>query len=339
MLIYPLGEPPRRGEVREVVPGVLWMRIGLPIRVNHINVYALDDGDSWTLVDTGMANDDARATWTELLGGPLAGKPVGRLIGTHMHRDHVGLAGWLVERSGAPLWMTALEYAGAVRESSPEAAVLDSRALAFYRAAGWDNEAVSCVRDRLANFADGVYPLPATCRRVVDGEAIRIGGNDWHAVVGRGHSPEHMSLLCPALEVLIAGDQVLPGISTNVSVQLRDADGNPLAHWLESLAKVREAAGDEVIVLPAHGQVFRGLHERIAALIAGYEGTLERLVPALERPQRACDLFPVMFRRPIRPDLVWLASGEALAHLSCLIGRGLVRRNTASDGTEWYVAV
>jgi glyoxylase-like metal-dependent hydrolase (beta-lactamase superfamily II) len=256
-----------------------------------------------------------------------------------MHRDHVGLAGWLVERSGAPLWMTALEYAGAVRESSPEAAVLDSRALAFYRAAGWDNEAVSCVRDRLANFADGVYPLPAACRRVVDGEAIRIGGNDWHAVVGRGHSPEHMSLLCPALEVLIAGDQVLPGISTNVSVQPHDADGNPLAHWFESLAKVREAAGDEVIVLPAHGQVFRGLHERIAALIAGYEGTLERLVPALERPQRACDLFPVMFRRPIRPDLVWLASGEALAHLSCLIGRGLVRRNTAPDGTEWYVAV
>lgn len=336
MLTFPVSEPPADGTLREVAPGVHWTRVPLTLGVDFINVYVLDTGDGWTIVDSGMMTPQASATWAKLTGGPLAGRPVRRVIATHMHRDHVGYAGWLAARYDCPLWMTALEYAGAQASIAPDARELGAAALAFHRAAGWDEAAIANYRERLAGFAEGVYPLPASYRRVVDDERLLLGPLEWRAIVGRGHSPEHLSLASHAAGLLITGDQVLPGISTNVSLIATAPDADPLADWLASLAKVRNAVSDDVLVLPAHNPPFRGLHERIDELIAGYERSMERLQVALDRPQTAVGLIPAVFRRAVPLEHLWLASGATLARLNCLIGRGLARRERDADGIDWY---
>jgi glyoxylase-like metal-dependent hydrolase (beta-lactamase superfamily II) len=198
----------------------------------------------------------------------------------------------------------------------------------FYRAAGWDEEALAHYQARFGSFGKAVYALPDSYRRIVDGEALAIGAELWRAVIGRGHSPEHLCLHCPELRVLISGDQVLPRITSNVSVFPTEPEANPLAEWLESLAAIRERVPDDVLVLPAHNEPFRGLHSRLAELIAGHEQRLLRVLEELTTAKRAIDLFAVLFRRRVGIEMLSMATGESIAHLNCLIGRGLATRET-----------
>jgi glyoxylase-like metal-dependent hydrolase (beta-lactamase superfamily II) len=208
----------------------------------------------------------------------------------------------------------------------------------FYRAAGWDEESLAQYRARFGGFGKAVYTLPDSYRRVSDGEELQIDGRTWRAVVGRGHSPEHLCLHCPELGVLISGDQVLPRISSNVSVFPTEPDANPLSDWLDSLAAIRARVPDEVLVLPSHNEPFRGLHARLAALIHGHEQRLGRVLAQLAEPRRAVDLFGVLFRRHAAADMLSMATGETLAHLNCLMQRGLARRELDAAGVAWYRA-
>jgi len=336
-LVYPFASTPPPGGTQVVAPSVRWLRMRLPMTgLDHINVWALADGDGWTLVDTGMLTADTAVDWTTALSGPLGQRRVQRLICTHMHPDHIGMAGWLTREHDCRLWTTRLEYVTCrmlVADTGREAPADGVR---FYRAAGWDDQALEHYKARFGGFGKAVYALPDSYRRIVDGEELAIDGRLWRAVVGRGHSPEHLCLHCPELKVLISGDQVLPRITSNVSVFPIEPEGNPLREWLESLAAIKGRVGDEVLVLPSHNEPFRGLHARLDTLIAGHEERLRRAHEELREPKRAVDLFSALFRRPVGPDMMIMATGESIAHLNCLIGRAQAARETDTAGIHWY---
>lgn len=337
-LNYPFPAAPEPGQILEVAPGVGWQRMPLPMALNHINLWSIADGDGWTLVDTGMHTPPTAATWEAILAGPLAARPVERVICTHMHPDHVGMAGWLTRRFDCPFWMTRLEYLTCrmlVADTGREAP-LD--ALRFYHAAGWSAADLEHYKARFGAFGKMVHALPDSYHRVVDGDEFPIGANRWRAVIGRGHSPEHLCLYCPELRVLISGDQVLPRISPNVSVFPTEPQADPLRDWLESLASLRAAVPDDVCVLPAHNEPFYGLHARIDQLIDGHERSLRRLLEALEEPKTATDVFSLLFRRPVTGSLLLMATGESVAHLNCLVGRGLATAEVDDGGIRRYRA-
>ena len=336
-ITYPFGSAPDPGQAAAVAPGVLWLRMPLPMAgLNHINLWALEDGAGWTLADTGMQTPETAAHWQSAFAGPLARRPVTRVICTHMHPDHIGMAGWLTRQHECRLWTTRLEYLTCrmlVADTGREAPADGVR---FYRAAGWDEDALGHYQARFGGFGKAVYTLPDSYRRVVDDEEVRIGGRIWRAVVGRGHSPEHLCLHSAELQVLISGDQVLPRITSNVSVFPTEPDANPLEEWLESLAAIKQRVPDDVLVLPSHNEPFRGLHARLDALIAGHEQRLARVHQLLANPRRAVDLFAVLFHRRIGVDMLSMATGESIAHLNCLIGRGLALREVDSSSIAWY---
>jgi len=336
-LTYPFAAAPDPGKTVTVAPGVLWLRMPLPMAgLNHINVWALEDGDGWTLTDTGMQTPDTAVHWQAAFAGPLARRGVVRVICTHMHPDHIGMAGWLTRHHECRLWTTRLEYLTCrvlVADTGREAPV---DALRFYRAAGWDDAALDHYKARFGGFGKAVYALPDSYRRVVDGEELTIARRLWRAVVGRGHSPEHLCLHCPELRVLISGDQVLPRITSNVSVFPTEPDADPLSEWLESLAAIRERVPDDVLVLPSHNEPFHGLHARLTALITGHEQRLTRVHEELTSPKRAIDLFGVLFYRRVGVDMLSMATGESIAHLNCLIRRQLAVREVDAAGVTWY---
>ena len=336
---YPI-ELPRRGESVEVAPGVRWIRLPLPFRLNHINVWAIDDGEGWTLVDTGLRNEETVAAWEHLTAqGPLA-RPLTRVIVTHMHPDHIGMAGWLTRRYGVRLWISRLEYLmcrALVSDTSREA---PADALRFYREAGWAPAAIESYQARFGNFGKHVYALPDSFHRLRDGDRVRIGDHDWEVVGGHGHSPEHCCLYCPELKLLISGDQVLPKISSNVSVHPTEPDANPMADWLESLDTLQARVPDDVLVLPAHNDCFHGLHVRLEHLRRGQHEALARLRELLAEPKRVVDVFPALFRREIADTdaaQLGLATGEALACLNWLLQRGDAVKEMR-DGVAWYRA-
>jgi glyoxylase-like metal-dependent hydrolase (beta-lactamase superfamily II) len=340
-LDYPFetGPAPGTGEAVDVAPGVKWFRMPLGGPLQFINVWAIEDGEGWCVVDTGMQTRDTSQAWRTAFKDALGGRPITRVIVTHLHPDHVGLAGWMTRKFNCRLWMTRLEYLQCrmlVADTGREA---PEDGINFYKAAGWDEDTIENYRTRFGGFGKAIYQLPDSYRRVDDGEEFDIGGRTWRIVTGNGHSPDHACLYCPEAKLLISGDQVLPRISSNVSVFPTEPDADPLSDWMTSCAKVKREVPDEVLVLPAHNDPFHGLHARLDHLINGHERSLDRLEAVLgKEPKRAIDVFGALFARPIGPELVGMATGESLAHINCLIERGKAVAQADADGVIWYRA-
>lgn len=333
---YPEVEVPPTGEgvATEIAPGVLWLRMPLGSGLASINVWALaDEGGSWSIVDTGLRSPATVEAWRSATAIALEGKSIGRVFVTHMHPDHSGMMGWLVRRFGARLWMTALEFLTLYMLAQDTTKAAPEEALQFYRSAGMDEQWLDGYNARFGEYGKMLYPLPVQFRAITDGERIRIGDHDWRCVVGRGHSPEHACFYSPALKLFIAGDQVLPTISSNVSVHPYEPDADPLTQWVTTLAQIRETVPDDVLVLPAHGRPFYGLHARIDKLIRGHEEGLVRLLAYLDEPRKAADVFGALFRNVgPDPEIQMMAIGEALAHLACLRTRGLAFNMIDEEG-------
>jgi len=340
-LSYPFDHAPEAGtgETVAVAPGLLWLRMPLAGSLKAINVWAIEDGAGWTIVDTGLRTHESAQGWRNAFASALAGKPVTRVICTHMHPDHVGLAGWILRKfPDARLWMTRLEYITCRMLTADTGREAPEDGVRFYKAAGWDDASIEAYRTRFGGFGRGLYPLPDSYHRLTDGDTVQIGAHAWRVVVGCGHSPEHACLYCPELKLLISGDQVLPRISSNVSVHPTEPDADPLTDWLTSLARVKAQVPDDVLVLPAHNEPFHGLHARIDHLIGGHERGLARLESRLAEPKRAVDVFGALFARHIGPDLLGMATGEALAHLNCLWRRGRAEPSLDAEGVTWWRA-
>ena len=332
---YPFAEPPAVRTTLEVAPGVRWVRMPLPFSLKWINLWLIEDGDGWTVVDTGIPNSETKSHWRTIFENELGGKPVKRVIVTHMHPDHIGLAGWMTHKWKCELWITRLEYiqcrmlvADTGREA-PQAGV------DFYRAAGWEQEDLDKYVERFGGFGKAVSQLPDSFRRLSDGQEISIGGRTWRIVTGCGHSPDHACLWQPDLNVFISGDQILPRISSNVSVFPTEPEADPLKDWLDSCRKLKATIPEDVLVLPSHNEPFYGAHKRLDGLIEGHETAMKRVLSRLDEPKRAIDLFTALFARAIEKDVLGMATGETIAHLNCLKGRGLVT-SVHADGTTLY---
>lgn len=339
-LIYPVKKPDL-GTAVELVPGVLWIRMPLPFKLDHVNLWAIREEGGWAVIDTGVWTEAAMAAWEGLFREVFEGLPVTRVICTHRHADHAGLAGWLVERFGCELWMPQMEY-HACQMAYQQGTNAPESEVEFYRNAGWNHSALDSFRANYGGISSMIHPLPEQFRQIRDGEKLRIGGHDWQIIVGHGHTAEHACLYCAELELFIAGDQVLPLISSNVSVTPREPGGNPLGDWLTSMARIRDKVSDSVLVLPSHNECFHGLHARIDDLLQSQLLLLHKLHDELGEPQRSVDIFKCLFGREIGMGdgiVLSLATGESKANLNCLMALGRVEKQQDAAGVEWYRAI
>ena len=335
-LTYPFGRrAPELGQVIDIAPGLAWARLPVPGSLKHVNIWLLDDGDDVAVVDTGLDIAPCREAWESLLSGALAGRQVSRVIVTHFHPDHIGLAGWLAARFAAPLLMTREEWLFARMLTSDVRDEPPPEAFAYWRAAGWEAERIEAeAKNGWGRFSSVVSPVPLSFVRIREGDMLRIGARSWRVFCGNGHSPEHACLVDETNGILIAGDQVLPRITSNISLSLSEPEGDPLGDWLASIDKLR-ILSDGLLVLPSHGEPFAGLHARLDALAHGHHDRLDALHQRLAEPHRAVDCFPVLFGRRIEDHSYGLATGEALAHLRYLEVQGRAVRDVR-DGVHWF---
>jgi len=327
-LEVPFTEYPAAGATIEVAPGVHWLSTPLPFRLRAINLWLLADGDGWTIVDCGYSRPEVREQWEQVWAATLGGRPVTRLIVTHYHPDHAGNSAWICERWNLRPWMTQAEWLTANLALRDRPGADPDARLAFFVANGLAGENLDLFRQRTTHYADGVR-LAASFRRIADGELLHIGGRPWRVIVGRGHSPEHASLHCAELGLFIAGDQLLPEITTNVSIWPDEPEADPLGQFLDSLRRFARELPPATLVLPSHRRPFRGVQARVAAIEEHHRERLDLLLAqAAHGPLSAGAMLPVLFRGALDGHQLGFAMGEALAHLNHLVHAGRLRRLT-----------
>lgn len=339
-LHYPFPESPTFGTTLEVAPGVHWLRMPLPMSLNHINLYLLQGNTGWTIVDTGIRGEETCNYWHDIFESALGGKPVTQIICTHMHPDHTGQAGFLSDRWHAPLLMSYSEYYQARVMVNMMRDGGNWQMSEYFQRAGISEDFLERMAEMRSDFAPEPedLPIPSSYIRLSDGEDILIGGNTWKVIVGNGHSPEHVCLYCRDLGVLISGDQILPVITSNVSVTPTEPFGNPMVGWLESHEKFKAALPDDVLVLPAHNEPFYGVKERLNELIDHHEDRMLILEENCIEPQIAVDLLPHLFKRKLEGHSMFMGLGECIAHLHCLMTRGRIERSLR-DNRYYYRSI
>ncbi len=342
-LHYPLGDDlAPMGGTLDVAPGVKWIRMTLPFALNHINLWLLrdeiDGRQGWSIVDCCIHRDEAKAQWESIFANELQGLPILRVIVTHMHPDHIGLAHWLCERWNVRLWISATDYQVARIGCMGPTGFGGDRAAAFFASHGLNSpEAVLQIKARTGYFPSLVPSVPPQYRRMMDGDILTIGGHAWRCISGYGHAPEHIALYCEQLNVLIGGDMMLPRISTNVSVFEQEPESNPLALFLSSIDKF-SSLPEDTLVLPSHGKPFTGLHTRIQQLHDHHRDRLAEVLDACTaRPCSAADILPVMFKRPMDMHQTTFAMGESIAHLHALWYQGKLQRTQDGDGVYRFI--
>jgi glyoxylase-like metal-dependent hydrolase (beta-lactamase superfamily II) len=315
-----------------VAEGILWLRLPLLGALDHVNAHALDDGASWTIVDTGLSSKRGKAIWQALLSGPLGGKPVGRLIVTHHHPDHLGLAGWF-QAQGAELVITRTAWLYARMLTLDEQATRSPESTLFLTRAGMGAEALAQkAAERPFNFCDVVDPMPLGFSRLEEGTILHAAGRRWQVRLGQGHAPDHATLWSLDDHLVLGGDQFLATITPNIGVYATEPDADPLSEWLTSCRRFQPLARPDQLILPGHKLPFTGLPLRLTQKIASHEAALARLLDHLSSPTRAVDCFSALYRRSLGPEDFGLALAETLAHLNCLHRQGQITRTLLSDG-------
>jgi glyoxylase-like metal-dependent hydrolase (beta-lactamase superfamily II) len=334
-LDYLVDRHPAAGTVTDIAAGVRWLTMPLPTSLNHINLWLLEDGDGVALIDTGIHSNTSKEVWHRVFAGPLAGRRITRLIITHAHPDHIGLAGWLTETLGIELWISETEWRNGVRFSRDAGPLLVESGLALFRRGGLGAEAGRWAESRTVTRIP-MSPVPDAYHRLEDGMELRIGERAWRVVVGRGHAPEHCCLWQPELDLFIAGDQVLPKITPNVSLWPGREDDDPLGSFIASTHKIEAIVPDTVLVLPSHNLPFHRLHARLRQLRQHHDDRMAEVIAACDRPKSASELVPILFQRKLDERQMAFAMGEALAHLQYGVTLGRLARGERADGAWLY---
>ena len=334
-LTYPRDLPPAPGTVSEIAPGVLWFRLALPFLLDHVNIYLIEDGDGWSLIDTGLGDAATERAWGQLLAGALRAHPINRIIVTHFHPDHVGSAGWLLKRFDVPLYMSATEYLLSLNMHLDPGALEAEHYRNFYRSHGLDEATTQNVVTKGHEYLRIVSGLPKTYRRLIAGDVLRLGGRQFEVLTGGGHSPEQVMLLCRDDKLFFAADQVLAKITPNVSVAAVDPAGDPLGIYLRSLRALKETVADDVLVLPGHQLPFTGLGARAGQLERHHLLRCEAITRACRAaPRSAAELIPYIFERALDAHQMGFAFSEVLAHVNYMLRRGELQAVTGADGVE-----
>ncbi|MDP2370088.1 MBL fold metallo-hydrolase [Rhodoferax sp.] len=347
-LHYPLGETlPESGGTLEVAPGVKWLRMGLPFALNHINLWLLRDEmdgptgrvQGWSVVDCCIDQPESRAQWEQVFERELDGLPILRVIVTHMHPDHIGLAHWLCERWNAPMWISATDFNAARMACQSTTGFGGEAAANFFASHGLtDPDSLAKVRARTGYYPSMVPKLPQRYHRMMDGQVITIGQRIWTCISGYGHAPEHIALHCDETRVLVSGDMMLPRISTNVSVYDLEPESDPLTLFLASIDKF-QTLPEDTLVLPSHGKPFTGLHERIQQLHDHHRDRLAEVMQfCQDTPRSAAEVLPVLFTRALDLHQTTFAMGETVAHLHALWFGGRLKRLIGEDGVYRFIA-
>ncbi|MDP3896215.1 MAG: MBL fold metallo-hydrolase [Mesorhizobium sp.] len=335
-LEFPYADAPPPGVVTEVAPGLLWARLPLPFRLNHVNVWLLEEDDGWTVIDTGCATPAIHAAWAQLLAGPMRGKPVVRVIATHGHVDHIGLTGWMVERFDAEFMGTFGEWMWARVSHTRDFSGANETHHRFLVSHGFEEAVAERMVKGRQRFIDLSSALPGAIREIRDGEIVRLGGRDWIVMVTRGHAFEHASFYCPADGILIAGDHLLPKISPVIAVYEMAPKADPLADYLASFPQF-DGIPAGTLVLPSHGMPYRGIHQRVAGLRQHHDRRLDATAGFLRRPSNGLDLSKAMFPHIEGPENIGFALGETLAHVNYLVHQGIVDEARDAAGRNVYV--
>ena len=343
-LQYPWDDHPAAGTTREIVPGVRWLTMPMGGSLTHINLYLIEDRDGWFVVDTGLNNDETRDFWMQIVDG--LDKPVTGVVCTHMHPDHIGCSAMLTDHFRAPLYMSRGEYYQARSFSATGPGHHTSwQGEVFYRAAGMPADYLEQLQQMwtaraASNDGFSMPAVPMGYERLQDGDVLTIGEHDWQVVVGSGHSPEHVCLLSKALRVMFSGDQILPVITSNVSVHPTEPHANPLKDWMESHDKLLGRIPGDTLVLPAHNLPFRGVRQRLSELIDHHEDRMLAIEEACqERALTARDMLPVLFKRELDPRQMMMALGEAIAHIHLLEHRNRLERVPGEDGAHYFRSI
>lgn len=332
-----LATTPADGSLTRLTDGIEWLRLPLPFALNHVNIWLLGDADNLTAIDAGFPLLDNKQAWQNALG-PRA---LSNIFITHCHPDHLGLGGWLsAQFPAAPVYITA-------REEKLARALCDDDTLtswlpihvSAYQAAGLDDERMNAMFKRMGGYKQVVIPLPAAFSTIREGDSVSLGGRNWAVIQGFGHSPEHASLYCAADDIFIAGDMVLPYISPNISLSPRDnTDADPLAGYLDSLARIKAQVPDTALVLPSHGVPFHGLHARIDTLTAHHHERCAEITDILaQMPLTGVELMEKLFsKRAFDPNTLFFALGETMAHVRYMQRRGQLSEEVQDGGIIRY---
>tara|TARA_Y100001934_G_scaffold269661_1_gene353421 strand:+ start:766 stop:1872 length:1107 start_codon:yes stop_codon:yes gene_type:complete len=342
-LKYPYAEHPEPGTTVEVAPGIRWLTMPMGGgSLNHINLYLLEDRAGWWIVDTGLPLQSVTELWHDIFARELGGRAVLGVICTHFHPDHIGQSGMISDHFRCPLLMTRGEYYQARAFSNTGPAHHTSwLGEMFYQRAGMPKDYLEDIRRSFAQNASGgmsMPTIPSGFQCLQDGDVLTIGDHDWRVVVGSGHSPEHACLYCGALKILISGDQILPVITSNVSVHPTEPEANPLKSWMESHDKFLSIP-DDTFVLPAHNLPFWGVRERLRQLISHHEDRMLAIEEHCVEPAIAKDLLPVLFARKLDSRQTMMALGEAIAHVHLLMHRNRIERTLHEDGVYRFRSI
>jgi glyoxylase-like metal-dependent hydrolase (beta-lactamase superfamily II) len=334
-LRYPHAEPPAPGEVIAVADGLLWTRLPLPFRLDHVNLYLIEDEGGFAALDTGVDNAVSREVWDRLIASVLRGKPLTKVIVTHYHPDHIGLAGWLCHRFDVPLYASQTTYLSSINISIRPDALEGVHYREFYLRHGLAPDIADLVATQGHGYLRLVHGLPHTFRRIVAGDTLTIGGREFRLISGDGHAPEQIMLVSDEEGLFLAADQVLAKITPNVSVWAVEPGGDPLRLYLRSLRAIKNEVAADALVLPGHQLPFYGLHARVDELIAHHHVRCDLILAACRTaPHSAAELVPVLFPKALDPHQMSFAFSETQAHINYLIGRGELAASLSTDGIE-----